>query len=117
MKKITILIILLFSLGGCFGDEHIQNIKDSTLKSYPNKKLGQVIDKYVENPEWETIVGTDGKTYVNVIGKIMYVGVKSNLKIQYKIYEDGYEFNALEINGIPQGPFIYYLLLESMYER
>ncbi|MGL4997987.1 MAG: hypothetical protein ACRC5T_03215 [Cetobacterium sp.] len=100
-----------------FKDEVAESVKNGKLSNYPQKTLGEAIDGFVGNAEWESIISDDGNSYVNITGIILFHEKEVEILIQYKVNkDDSFEFNALEFNEIPQIFLMYSGLLEKMYE-
>ena len=69
-------------------------LKNATLYGYENKTLGEAVEGFFEDPTWEKITGTDGNTYVNVSGKILYGDLEVEVILQYLVESDGsFTFN------------------------
>jgi len=79
--------------------------------------VGEMVDNYFLNPKWEEIVGDDGRNYVNITGGISYLDEPTEALLQFKIREERFMVNALEINGEGQNEFIILGLLNSMCEE
>lgn len=124
MKKLIFIFIFelsFFNISNVsyswFKDDVAESIKNATLYNYPQMTLGKAVEGFVGNPKWESIIADDGGSYVNLTGKILLHDKKVNLAIQYKLNPDGtFEFNAMELNEIPQNLIMYSTLLEKMYE-
>jgi len=117
MKKIILIIamsLILFSCGG--NSKEVKSVKEGRLTAYPEKTLGEAIDSFMGDPEWESIEADDGNIYVNVKGSIMLHEKEVEALIQYKVDGDYFELNALEFNGVPQNMFMYSGLIDKMYE-
>ncbi|MGL6168537.1 MAG: hypothetical protein ACRC0Y_09645 [Fusobacteriaceae bacterium] len=122
-KMIIIFIFGIFFLSlseksySWFKDEVAESVKNGKLSNYPQKTLGEAIDGFVGNAEWESIISDDGNSYVNITGIILFHEKEVEILIQYKVNkDDSFEFNALEFNEIPQNFLMYSGLLKKMYE-
>ena len=129
--SILVTVVFVFSIGASgysfdriltTGFDSIVNpniamVKNGTLQKYPQKTVGKAIEGFMGNPQWEAITGTDGNSYVNVKGKILYDGKEATAALQFRIYKerDTFEINAFEINGKPANMFELWGLLENMY--
>ena len=97
-------------------DPAVNSVKHGTLYSYPDRTVGQMVDGYFGNPRWESIVASDGNTYVNATGRILYAEKQVQILIQYKLNGDStFELQAVEMNGVPQNMLFYTALLDAMY--
>jgi hypothetical protein len=100
-------------------DDHaVQAVRGGALEAYPDMTLGKALESFMSGAKWESLVADDGKTYVNVKGRVEFQGKPVSASIQYRLDEDdSFEIQAFEMNGVPQ-PMIYYLgLIEKAYEE
>lgn len=117
MKKIIVTILLSTLFLACTESKEVKLIKNGTLYGYQNKTLGKAIEGFFKDPTWEKIVGTDGNTYVNVRGKILYGDLEVEVILQYLVKSNGtFSFNAMEMDGVPQNIYVYNMLIQKMYE-
>jgi hypothetical protein len=111
----------LMALGLAFSnhDDHaVQSVRGGTLESYPGMTLGKALESFMPGAKWESLVADDGKTYVNVKGRVEFQGKPVTARIQYRLDENGgFEFQAFEVNGVPQPPILYMGLIEKAYEE
>lgn len=99
------------------GDASINAVKNGTLDGYPQTTLGESLGNFLSNAKWESLKAEDGNTYVNVTGGITFDGRPADLALQYRVYDTGrFEYQALEINGVPQSTLVYWGLIEKIYE-
>tara|TARA_B100000900_G_scaffold412127_1_gene433272 strand:- start:6483 stop:6836 length:354 start_codon:yes stop_codon:yes gene_type:complete len=115
MKRIIFFITLILGLTSC-DLSSISLVKDGLLDSC-EFSVGEMVDSYFSNPKWEEIVAEDNRTYVNVTGGITYDDKPAEVKLQFKIREDRFMVNALEINGEGQVDFVILGLLELMCQE
>lgn len=117
INKILILFLVLL-INSCGESEMVSIVKNGTLESYPEKKLGTAIDNYFGTPYWTSGETEDGEKFVNIEGRILFMDKEVDALLQYTISADNtsFEYRALELNGIPQSNLIYLGLIESMYE-
>lgn len=104
-----------FSSGG--GDKYVQLVRGGILDGYPQKTVGEVFDDFLDNPKWESGVSEDGERFVNVKGRILYFDKEAELAVQFIVDEKNgtFQYNACEIDGAPQNNFVFWNLLESIY--
>lgn len=93
-------------------------VKDGTLSAYPDQTIGEAVEGFFANPQWEHIVAEDGNDYVNVRGRISYAGEPADAVVQYAVDPEtgSFQVNAFEINGLPQNELMYLELIAKMYE-
>jgi hypothetical protein len=100
-------------------------VKRGHLAVCPEKTVGQIVDEYMESPEWREFDGSDGFTYVNLRGRIPVDGVPTIVLIQFNIYEHSglhsFDLNAMEVNDSPVSIFranqIFRELCDVKYDR
>lgn len=103
------------TLGG--NNAAINTVKNGTLDGHPEMTLGKAVEGFMSNVKWESIKADDGNTYVNVKGGITYDSKPVTAVIQYRVYDSGrFEHQALEFNEVPQSAFMYWGLVEKMFE-
>lgn len=125
MKNIIVIVFTLLILAGCNTEDltyiqpespSVQMVKGGILENYPHKTLGEAIEGFVGNPRWKSIEAEDGFTYVNIRGEISFHDKPVTMTLQYKLDGNSFYFNALEFNDIPQNSFMYFALIEKIYE-
>lgn len=118
---LIIFLVLIFSdLGGSSENTEVINIvKNGVLNEYPSKTLGEAVSGFFGNPKWTSGEDEDGNIYVNVKGRITLQDKNVAAVLQYKVDEQNktFEFNAFEINEVPQNLLMYMSLLEAMYNN
>lgn len=104
------------SFSGIFSPE-IAMVKNGELTKYPEFTIGEAVESFMGNPEWDVSQAVDGNFYVNVRGRITYGQKESVAALQFKVDKtrETFEINALEINGEPQNVFVIMSLLDKMY--
>lgn len=118
IKKIIIIMLLSILFISCMDSEEVQKVKNGSLLMYKNVTIEELVNGFVKDPEWESFVADDGKTYVNIEGFIRYNGKKSKLGIQYRLDpDDRFWFNAMTINGEEQYEYVYRELMYKMYQN
>ena len=77
-----------------------------------------MVDGFMGSPSWESGVTDAEQTFVNVSGDISFADKPVRAVVQFMVDEDSqtFEYNAFEINGVPQNMFIAAALLEKMCE-
>lgn len=115
-KKIILLLLLVLFLVGCLPDAEVSLVKDGMLDACPQKTVGGMATDYLGAPSWQSLVAEDGKTYVNLSGKITFNEKPVDALIQFLVHERGdtFEINAFEMNGISQNLLMLNGLLTNM---
>jgi len=113
---LVIALVTTLSSGGA-GDKYIQMVKDGTLNGYPQMTVGEAFDGFLDNPKWESGLSDDNVRLVNVTGGILYYDKDAELAVQFIVDEkdESFQYNACEINGIPQNNLVFWSLLEAVY--
>ncbi len=107
--------------GGSSSPE-IAMVQDGHLSEFKTKTVGQAVDGFFGNAEWESGIADDGenkgKVIVNAVGNILFSEKEVEAAIQFIVDVDAktFEFYAFELNGIPQNQIMIQGLLEKMYE-
>lgn len=107
------------SFSGGRGDKYVQMVRGGFLDGYPQKTVGEAFDDFLDNPKWESGVSEDGERFVNVKGGILYLNKEAELAVQFFVDEknEAFQYNACEINGVPQNNLIFWGLLEAVYSN
>lgn len=113
--KITMLFALALAFVACDSSE-VQMVKGGTLQSCPDKTVEQMVNGYMGNPEWRSLVAEDGNDYVNVVGEISYNNQPTKAEIQFRLNKEksSFQFHAWELGGKPAPDFVAAVLLEKM---
>jgi len=89
-------------------------VQHGSLFDCPNRTLDEMANSFMAYPQWETIDGVDGNTYVNLTGGIMVDNREATAVIQFKVTGDEFVLEAVEHNGVPQSAYEANSLLEIM---
>jgi len=113
----VVVVIAIVALSGG-NNKYVKLVKNGTLNDYQQMTIGEAHDRFLSNAKWESGVSEEGQRFVNVRGNAMYLDKNVEIVVQYFIDEKNgtIEYNAMEINGVPQSNFIYWAFLEKMYE-
>lgn len=113
--KITVLSALALVFVACDSNE-VQMVKGGTLQSCPDKTVEQMVNGYMGNPEWRSLVAEDGNDYVNVVGEISYNNQPTKAEIQFRLNKEksSFQFQAWELGGKPAPDIVAAVLLEKM---
>lgn len=119
MKKLFLMLICSTVLTACFFDSsEIKLVKNGTLNACPNQTIKQIVDGFFGSPKWESGQSDQGVKFVNIRGEMTYMNKPVEGMVQFKINNDGNTFNyqAFEMNGIPQNNLVAMQLLSKMCE-
>jgi len=99
-------------------NKYVQLVKNGTLNNYQQMTIGEAYDRFLSNAKWESGVSEEGQRFVNVRGNALYLEKNVEIVVQYFLDENNgtIEYNAMEFNGVPQSNFMYWALLEKMYD-
>ena len=97
-------------------DATVLIVKSGSFNQCPSFSVEQVVNSFMSSPIWKAILADDGQNYVNIIGDITYFDKDVSVLIQYLVDEknDIFEFNAIELNGVPSSDVIAAMLIKSM---
>ena len=115
---IIVVLVAYFSFSSSGDDEYVEFVKYSYLQAYPDTMMVIAFDSFLANPKWEHIISEDGNHYVNISGGMTYDGESVQLSLQYLLDIDKkyYEFQAMELNDIPQNLLMYNQLISVVFE-
>ena len=117
MRPIYLLIFSSFLLTSCmFDSDEVKMVKSGTFYACSQKTVEQAVDGFFGSPEWESGQSDDGVKFVNITGEMTYMEKPVKGVVQFRIGEDGKSFNyqAFELNGIPQNQFVAMALIRKM---
>ena len=118
---IAVALLVFYIIGAVvlFGrdDKYVSMVKGGTLEAYPQTTVGNAFGDFMPDAKWESLLADDGKRYVNVRGTIQYMEKDVEAVVQFLIDSDNdrFEYNAFEMNGIPQNNLMFWALLEAAY--
>ena len=115
MKKLLYILVVVITFISC-DSGNIDLVRYGSL-DLCEFTVGEMVDSYFSDPKWEEIVGDDGRNYVNITGGISYSDEPAQAVLQFKIRDDRFMVNALEIDGEGQNELIILGLLNSMCEE
>lgn len=113
---LVIIAVSVMSSGGK-SDKYVDIVKDGTLDAYPQMTVGKAFDSFLDAPKWESGLSDNNERFVNVKGGILYNGKEAEIIVQFLVDEKSglFQYNACEINGIPQNNLVFWELLETIY--
>lgn len=99
-------------------DPSVAMVKGGNLYTCPNHTVEEMVDSFMGSPSWESGTSDSGLEFVNINGDIMYANKEVRATVQFKINESNqtFEFQAIEMNGVPQNKLIANALLKKMCE-
>ncbi len=113
---LVVIGVYVTSSGGA-SDKYIQVVKEGTLDGYPQMTVGEAFDSFLADPEWESGISDADERFVNVKGGITYYDEDAEILVQFIVDEENnlFQYNACEINGVPQNNLVFWNLLETIY--
>ena len=122
MSKLKLLIVGLFLssiITGCSDTKEVETIKQSKLKMCPTATVEEMVNGFMGDSSWESDITENGIKFVNISGDITYADKPVRAVLQFFFNKDGtsFEYNAFEINEVPQNQFIAIALLKKMCEN
>jgi hypothetical protein len=115
MKIIYISILLSISVSFYSCSKIAEStVKNGAFDACNNSTVSHLIEKYFDNPKWESFVADDGNTYVNVIGGITYDGKPVKALLQFYVDGDRFEIYSFKINNIAQNDYMVMTLITDM---
>ncbi len=99
-------------------DTKVEFVRNGKMQLCDDQTVGNMVDSFMGNPSWESGVGENGVKFVNVSGDITYSDKPVKAVVQFTVDEEAgtFEFNAFEINELPQNKLIAMALLSKMCE-
>ena len=119
--KSVLIIPIIFIIFGCdlfSEDKKAQQVKNGKLNSCPQMTLQEMAEGFMGSPSWSSIKADDGGSYVNLKGDITFHEKPVTALVQFKLNQDDtFEFQAFEINDVPQNTLIANALLTKMCSK
>lgn len=112
-------VAAILMLGGCGAlDPTVAMVKGGTLQSCPNSTVEKMVNGFMGSPSWESGVGENSVKFVNVGGDITLADKPVRAVVQFVVDEKAgsFEYQAFEINGVPQNTFMAAALMAKMCE-
>lgn len=99
-------------------DETVAMVKGGTLQVCPGATVEQMVNGFMENPSWTPVMGENNVKFVNVGGNISYAEKPVRAVVQFVVNEKegSFQYQAFEINEVPQDNPTASALLEKMCE-
>lgn len=93
-------------------------VTDGTFEAYPERPIGDAADCYFESTRWESLLGDDGFTYVNLDGeRITAAADTTTALLQFRIFRDTSTFtlNAMALDGVAQPDSAVLAFVDEMF--
>lgn len=112
------LAMKVFGEGSVFEDKNIALVKNGTLQLCPSATVKQMVDGFMGDPSYEAGVGEDGQHFVNIGGDLTFHEKPVRGVIQFLVdeKEGTFQYQAFELNEIPQANLIAMAVLQKMCE-
>jgi len=97
-------------------NQEVETIKQSKLKMCPTATVEEMVNSFFGDPSWKSDVTDNGVKFVNIGGDMTYSDkpVRGVIQFTFSKDETSFEYQAFEINGIPQNQLIAGELLQKM---
>jgi hypothetical protein len=97
-------------------NQEVETIKQNKLGMCPTATVEEMVNGFFGDPSWESDVTDKGIKFVNIGGDMTYANkpVRGVIQFTFSKDETSFEYQAFEINGVPQNQFIAGALLEKM---
>jgi hypothetical protein len=96
-------------------------VTDGTFEAYPARPIGEAADCYFQRTIWESLLGSDGFTYVNLDGERI-AGTDAapdttTALLQFRIFRDTSTFtlNAMAVDGVAQPDSAVLAFVDEMF--
>lgn len=118
LRRLSLITVATLGLSACDSAE-VQMVKGGKLQLCPDKTVATMVNGFMGNPSWESIVATDGGNYVNIGGDITYDGEPVRAKLQFAVDKSAgtFEFNAIELNAVAMPQLLAIGLMNQMCEE
>ena len=83
----------------------------------PNHTVDALVNSFVGDPQWESIIADDGNTYVNMMGEITVDLVPARMLLQFNVDGDEFGLQAIEVDGEAWTLFDGVAVLEKMCDE
>jgi hypothetical protein len=106
-------------MGSCGAlDPAVAMVKGGTLQSCPNATVEQMVNGFMGNPSWESDVAGNSVKFVNIGGDMTIFEKPVRATVQFVVDEEAgsFEYQAFELNGVPQNNLMAASLMAKMCE-
>lgn len=113
----AVLLVCTLLMSGCY-DANVNRVREGSLQSHPNVKIGAAFDKFFSDGDWNSFDATTGEKVVEFKGKGYYDGQKADYRIQFILDGDtGFHLNAVSINGRESNVLMNAILMQVIMEK
>lgn len=106
---VVIALSLLFSQPG-------DGVRNAYLSQYSDKvTIEEAFDSFFADGKWDEY-DAGGYSYVTYTGTCEYLGEPADARITFRITDDWFVVNRLDINGVEQDDLTLSVLLDQIYE-
>ena len=113
-----ILQLTIQSIKADSSSNEINIVKTSSLEICPDATVEKMVNSFISNPSWEGGMTDEGINFVDISGEITYMNKPVDAVLQFIFSKDNttFNYNAFEINEIPQNNLTATELLTKMCE-
>lgn len=94
--------------------EEVQGVKNGYLNMCPDHTIGEVFDKFFENPHW--VVDPQCNQRVIFHGYCTYMDRKCDIQFTFMVQGDDFQIESMLIDGKEQNDFIQTVFLATICE-
>lgn len=91
-------------------------VKGSRLAGFPAEPLGDVLDQFIADPQWQAARDADGQHYVSVRGRVRYLGATTAV-IRFRVAPEhqSLALAGLDLDGRPKNELVQSDFLRRAY--
>jgi hypothetical protein len=96
----------------------VQRVKGGSLQSCPHATVDQMVNSFMGSPSWDSGTAENGQKFVNVGGDMTMHDKPVRALVQFMVdpADNTFQFQALEMNGVPQINLLAIGLMNKMCE-
>ena len=95
----------------------INMVQEGYIYSHPDVELGDMLEAFLADVEWERVVDDYGNDYVNVYGMGYLDNVYGQFAIQYYVYEDTFEFSDMMFENQRLSAYDHSYFIDAVYSN
>ena len=117
-----VLVAVSLSLGGCSEsyDSHVKTLREGSLYTRPNVKIGPAFDQFFPDGEWkyyDSSKTTNKSEIVQFKGTLMWEGKKAKMTMEFILHKDqSFEVGHVDINGVSMNQLVTQAILEKVLD-